>query len=93
MESVVIDLSEVRTAHALHQLLARQLVFPEYYGNNWDAFDECFGDPDAGRLPGAVRFIGWKVLAERLPVEAERLRECVKSGLADGVRCKVEWAG
>jgi RNAse (barnase) inhibitor barstar len=93
VEPVVIDLSEVRTALALHELLARQLAFPEYYGKNWDAFDECFGDPDAGPLPVAVRFVGWEVLAQHLPREARLLRDCIESGLAHGVECKVEWAG
>ena len=93
VEPTVIDLSEVRTALALHELLARQLRFPDYYGKNWDAFDECFGDPDAGTLPVVVRFVGWEALAQRLPHEAKLLRGCVEDGLADGVRCNVERAG
>jgi len=39
--SVVIDLSDVRTASALNELLARKLGFPDYYGKNWDAFDRA----------------------------------------------------
>jgi len=89
----VIDLSEVLTASALHELLARQLAFPDYYGKTWDAFEKCFGDPDAGPLPDSVRFVGWEVLNRRLPREAKLLRECVEDGLAKGVQCIVEWAG
>ena len=90
---VVIDLSEVRTASVLHELLARKLGFPDYSGRNWDAFDECFGAPDAGSLPDSVRFVGWEALNQRLPREAKLLRECVEDGLAKGVQCIVEWAG
>ena len=81
---VVIDLSAVRTASDLHELLARKLAFPDYYGRNWDAFDECFGDPDAGTLPDSVRFLGWEALNQRLPQEAKLLRECVEDARAKG---------
>jgi RNAse (barnase) inhibitor barstar len=90
---VVIDLSDVRTASALHELLARKLGFPDYYGKNWDAFDECFGDPDVGGLPDTIRFVGWQVMARRLPQDAELLRQCIETALANGVRCRVEWTG
>ena len=29
---------------AAHRELARTFAFPDYYGANWDAFDECFSD-------------------------------------------------
>jgi RNAse (barnase) inhibitor barstar len=29
---------------AAHSELARAFAFPDHYGENWDAFDECFGD-------------------------------------------------
>jgi RNAse (barnase) inhibitor barstar len=93
VEPVVIDLSEVRTASALHELLAHKLAFPDYYGRNWDAFNDCFCDADAGSWPDAVRFVGWEALAQRLPRDAKLFRECVESGLANGARCTVEWAG
>ena len=88
----MVDLSQIRTASELHELLAHALAFPDYYGRNWDAFDECFGDPDGRPLPEAVRFVGWETLAQRLPRDANLLRECVEYGLANGARCTVEWA-
>jgi RNAse (barnase) inhibitor barstar len=90
---IVIDLSDILAASALHDVLARTLGFPDYYGRNWDAFDECFGDPDVGLLPDAIRFVGWQTLAQRLPQDAKLLRQSVENGLANGLRCKVEWAG
>ena len=29
---------------AAHAELARAFGFPDYYGRNWDAFNDCFGD-------------------------------------------------
>jgi hypothetical protein len=92
-ETVVIDVSDVSSSSALHELLAQKLRLPDYYGRNWDAFDECFGDPDAGPLPASVRIVGWAALVRRLPRDATLLRQCIEDGVAKGARCKVEWAG
>lgn len=37
---VMLSLEEVSTITELHQTLKIKFSFPEYYGNNWDAFDE-----------------------------------------------------
>jgi hypothetical protein len=41
---VTLDGSLVRTERQLLNELGKVLVFPEYYGVNWDAFNECFRD-------------------------------------------------
>ena len=90
---VVVDLSKIETPEGLHTLLAERLGFPDYYGKNWDAFDECFGDKAGSPLPEAVRFVGMRALETRLPREAELLRSCLDEHPAVGSRCRVEWAG
>lgn len=43
----VVDLTitgGIRTKQDLLGLLARGLRFPEFYGGNWDAFEECIRD-------------------------------------------------
>lgn len=42
-----IDGATVANDKDLLRQLGRLLEFPDYYGENWDAFDECFGDLDA----------------------------------------------
>ena len=39
-------LSEVRTDHDLFAVVSAAMQFPEYFGSNWDALDECLGDMD-----------------------------------------------
>jgi ribonuclease inhibitor len=88
---VVIDVSEVKTPNELHALLADRLGFPEYYGKNWDAFDECFADDDVS-LPDVVRVVGMQFLETRLPGDANLLSVCLESRPNVAPRCRVEWA-
>jgi RNAse (barnase) inhibitor barstar len=39
-----IDVGSVTTREELHSLIAEAFGFPDYYGRNWDAFDECIRD-------------------------------------------------
>ncbi|OUQ86504.1 hypothetical protein B5G50_21465 [Brevibacillus brevis] len=74
-ESVVIDVSNVRTDRELHQLLKITLDFPEFYGNNWDAFWDAI--TGLVLLPKRIRFVGWIKLVDYLPKSAELLQECL----------------
>jgi RNAse (barnase) inhibitor barstar len=51
MRELLLDLSGVTNASQLHELLASALRFPDYYGRNWDAFDECVADPEQSAMP------------------------------------------
>lgn len=39
--TVEIDVSAIQTRKQLHDLLFIELGFPDYYGSNWDAFNDC----------------------------------------------------
>lgn len=70
-----IDVSGIQTSEQLHHLLSVELRLPGYYGNNWDAFDECISDPEVD-LPAVVRVRGMAALARVLPRDAALFREC-----------------
>ena len=74
-EIVEIDLNTATTREEIHDRIARALNFPDYYGKNWDAFDECIAD--LGNTPRKIRFIGIMNLEDRLPREADLLRACL----------------
>lgn len=40
------DLSDVHDADGLFSAVSEAMQFPEYFGGNWDALDECLGDLD-----------------------------------------------
>jgi hypothetical protein len=49
-----LDVVALDAAGELFEQLARQLGFPEWFGGNWDALEDCLGDlswrADAGRV-------------------------------------------
>lgn len=75
-----IDLAEVTSPDQLHDLFAKAFQFPEYYGRNWDAFDECIRDIE---LPAQVQIVGLERLRARMPSEAEHLKQCVDAFVAE----------
>jgi len=50
-----IDGTKCAAKDSLFAEFARELVFPDYFGNNWDAFDECISSLDW--LPCTSHFI------------------------------------
>ena len=49
-----VDLGKVRDKSALLGLLARALDFPDWFGANWDALQDCLGDLSWRTAPGYV---------------------------------------
>jgi ribonuclease inhibitor len=90
---VVADVSDVFDAATLHGLLSETLGFPGYYGMNWDAFSDCFGEWDSAPLPDVLRIVGASLLATRLPREATLLRDRLEQLAPAHPGCRVEWAG
>jgi RNAse (barnase) inhibitor barstar len=71
-----VDVTDVLTSQALQELLARVFRFPEYYGRNWDAFDECISEV---ARPAAIRIVGISALKARLPRDAGLLLDCLRT--------------
>ena len=74
---ISLDLTEVHSAAALHELLASALSFPVWYGRNWDAFDECISTPEQSAMPDRLLLIGFAALQARLPRDADLLLQCL----------------
>lgn len=56
--------------------LKEKLEFPDFYGENWDAFWGCitgFVFP----LPNKMIFEGWSKLEKRLPIDTKIMKECL----------------
>jgi ribonuclease inhibitor len=83
-----IDVRALETREALHEALARAFRFPNYYGRNWDAFEECIRDV---KVPLQVQVVGIDALRTRLPREGDLLRQCLSSFVAEDPRRHLEW--
>ena len=67
-----IDVGSVTSREELHALLADAFGFPDYYGMNWDAFDECIRD----FVPaGVIRITSIEKLKSTLQREARLLEQ------------------
>jgi RNAse (barnase) inhibitor barstar len=74
-DSLEIDVGAAKTPKELHDLLFEAFQFPEYYGRNWDAFDECIHDV---AVPGIIRITRFETLRSHLPREAELMARCLE---------------
>lgn len=86
-----IDLSKVTTERELHELLARSLSFPSFYGLNWDAFWDSISDLVS--LPEKIVFTGSSALKDRLPSSYEQLQNCFNDLVEEypDINCAVYW--
>lgn len=46
MQTILIDLSPITDESSFHQIFADSFGFPEYYGNNMDAWIDCMSSLD-----------------------------------------------
>lgn len=73
----IVDLGHLRTPQALLSTLAADLSFPEFFGHNWSALDDCMRD--LSWLPGPlmIRFTGLDRLAKRNLYLHSQVCDCV----------------
>lgn len=62
----------------IHSLLAEALEFPDYYGKNWDAFDECINDDEASNPPVKLIVKGWDHFIREHINDAKLFWSCIE---------------
>ena len=70
MKSVVIDGRSIGDMRDIHEAFRRELVFPDYYGNNLDALHDCLSDVHEEL---EIYIENEALLEEKLPTKAGRL--------------------
>jgi ribonuclease inhibitor len=77
---LTIELTGVRNSRELHKRLMTALRFPDFYGQNWDAFWDAI--TGLVEMPLHLRLKGWPELERLLPREAEILRQSLTQAQA-----------
>ena len=75
-DTYIVDFSEVEYYAQMHSAIKDGLCFPDYYGNNWDAFWDCLTDMYGERIN--IEFIGVDKLRTAFGEEAENDIEILK---------------
>jgi ribonuclease inhibitor len=88
---ITIDLSHLDNKLELHDLLAKSLSLPSYYGKNWDAFWECI--TDSVEMPKILELRGIEHLKRTLPKDAVQLITCLDDLGKDypEIQCEVRY--
>ena len=75
---IIIDLTNIKSSKQLHYELKEKLAFPEYYGENWDAFWDLITDEDMAPLPKRLTLKGFSVFEKNLFEDSIKLKQCLK---------------
>lgn len=69
-----IDFASVSTEREVHELFARSLPFPDFYGHNWDAFWDVLTGFDC--FPPRLVLSSTEHLRSAVPRAYEQLQSC-----------------
>ncbi len=87
-EFKVIDLGEIVNIKHLHDTFSERLYFPEFYGNNWDAFwDSIIGIVD---MPKVLVLINWTKFEKVFQKDSIILRELIEDYNNEKLENKIE---
>jgi RNAse (barnase) inhibitor barstar len=73
---IKIDLNTVTDKQKLMSVFSKEMKFPEYFGFNWDAFDECLGEFCKENY--VVAFYNYSDMKPDMKGELELLGKCIR---------------
>ena len=76
MDMYIVDFSTVKYFHEIHEVLKRDLNFPDYYGGNTDALWDCLTDMLGD--PSQIQIIGFENIAKRYSNEWNTIIDIIR---------------
>lgn len=70
MKNIIIRGSDIFSIADIHELIADELEFPDYYGMNLDALHDCLGDISEET---SITLMESEILYDRLGISFEKL--------------------
>ncbi|MDO3695969.1 barstar family protein [Wenyingzhuangia sp. chi5] len=90
-EFKVIDLGEIVNIKHLHETFAERLYFPEFYGNNWDAFWDSISG--IVKMPKNLTLINWEKFEKTFKKDSKILKEIIKDYNNQNIENKIKTVG
>ena len=76
----VLDATSWLSENDFHRDVTDVLAFPDYYGKNLDAFNDCLSDVEIPESGGcAIQFLGFDKLVAVLPVLAHAMLDVIET--------------
>lgn len=75
-EFKVIDLGKISSINHLHDTFAERLYFPEFYGNNWDAFWDSING--IIKMPKNLTLTNWEKFENTFQKDSKILKEIIE---------------
>lgn len=87
-----IDCKGIKTIEDLHNLLAEELLFPSFYGNNWDAFWDAI--TGLVEMPKSLTLINFEHIEKMFPKDWAILKKCLEDMNTQypNINCKVNYS-
>lgn len=73
----IIDFTDVKYYGEVHQIIKEAFDFPDYYGENWDAFWDCITDI-VDEDPFNIHIYGYENLKNKFPSSAKTFSELLE---------------
>ena len=80
MSIYLLDGKDMTSKEEAYELIAKELVFPDYFGKNLDALYDCLSDMSA---ENTIHFVNTAILEEYLGDYAEKILSCFRDASSE----------
>ena len=80
MSIYLLDGKDMTSKEEAYELIAKELAFPDYFGQNLDALYDCLSDMSA---ENTIHFVNTAILEEYLGDYAEKILSCFRDASSE----------